>query len=156
MYAIYLYCIIKFIIDTRDSALYLIPLLKFIRFAVMSCAGASTSAVELSKGWTKIDIKAYAETSRASPRIISSLERDPDASLSRTLNRTSSATLDGLGTGLRAGLGTGLGTGLGAGRGAGLGAGLGAGDKSGQIGGQLGETSTQFPDVQHPKSSNFL
>lgn len=161
MYAVYLYLIVKFIIDSRDALYYTIPVLKFIRFAVMSCVGYTSSVVELSKGWVKVDlVDDHAETSRESPLDSSSNEISPDRSLSKRSKSTSSAMetpFDGLGAGLGAGgLTEGRGAGgLTEGRGAGLGAGRG-GVTSGQTGGQEGDISTQFPEVQQPKSSNFL
>lgn len=162
MYAVYLYLIVKFIIDSRDALYYTIPVLKFIRFALMSCVGYTSSAVELSKGWVTVDmVDDYAETSRENPLDISSSEIPPDRSLSNILKSTSSdieTPFDGLGAGRGAGLGgltEGRGTGgLTDGRGTGLGAGRGV--TSGQTGGQEGDISTQFPEVQQPKSSNFL
>jgi len=143
MYAVYLYLIVKFIIDSRDALYYTIPVLKFIRFAVMSCVGYTSSVVELSKGWVKVDlVDDHAETSRESPLDSSSNEISPDRSLSKRSKSTSSAMETPF-------------DGLGAGRGAGLGAGRG-GFTSGQTGGQEGDISTQFPEVQQPKSSNFL
>jgi hypothetical protein len=165
MYAVYLYLIVKFIIDSRDALYYTIPVLKFIRFAVMSCVGYTSSVVELSKGWVKVDmVDDYAETSLENPLESSSNETPPDRSLSKMSKSTSSAMetpFDGLGVGRGTGLGAGgLTEGRGAGgltegRGAGLGAGRG-GFTSGQTGGQEGDISTQFPWVQQPKSSNFL
>ncbi|MCH9717225.1 MAG: hypothetical protein K0U52_09090 [Gammaproteobacteria bacterium] len=142
MYIVYIYAIIKFILDYRDALEYIPSFFRFVRFALTSAISIGRCAVALSDGWVSIEEQDYLPA-EGEGRV-----KGRDIGLDIGLVKGRDNGLD-LGLGLDIGRDMGLDlTHLSHGSGHGL-------SKSGQIGGQDGLTSSG-QSVQQPKSPKRL
>ena len=142
MYIVYIYAIIKFILDYRDALEYIPSFFRLVRFALTSAISIGRCAVALSDGWVSIEEQDYLPA-EGEGRV-----KGRDIGLDIGLVKGRDNGLD-LGLGLDIGRDMGLDlTHLSHGSGHGL-------SKSGQIGGQDGLTSSG-QSVQQPKSPKRL
>ena len=142
MYIVYIYAVIKFILDYRDALEYIPSFFRFVRFALTSAISIGRCAVALSDGWVSIEEQDYLPA-EGEGRV-----KGRDIGLDIGLVKGRDNGLD-LGLGLDIGRDMGLDlTHLSHGSGHGL-------SKSGQIGGQDGLTSSG-QSVQQPKSPKRL
>jgi len=140
MYIVYIYAIIKFILDYRDALEYIPSFFRFVRFALTSAISIGRCAVALSDGWVSIEEQDYLPVEGEGEGRV----KGRDIGLVKGRDNG----LD-LGLGLDIGRDMGLDlTHLSHGSGHGL-------SKSGQIGGQDGLTSSG-QSVQQPKSPKRL
>jgi hypothetical protein len=142
MYIVYIYAIIKFILDYRDALEYIPSFFRFVRFALTSAISIGRCAVALSDGWVSIEEQDYLPTEGEGR--VKGLDIGRDIGLVKGRD-------NGLDLGLGRDIGRDMGldlTHLSHGSGHGL-------SKSGQIGGQDGLTSSG-QSVQQPKSPKRL
>ena len=142
MYIVYIYAIIKFILDYRDALEYIPSFFRFVRFALTSAISIGRCAVALSDGWVSIEEQDYLPTEGEGR--VEGLDIGRDIGLVKGRD-------NGLDFGLGLDIGRDMGldlTHLSHGSGHGL-------SKSGQIGGQDGLTSSG-QSVQQPKSPKRL
>lgn len=140
MYIVYIYAVIKFILDYRDALEYIPSFFRFVRFAITSAISIGRCAVALSDGWVSIEEQDYLPVEGEGEG------RDIGRDIGLVKGRD-----NGLGLGLGRDIGRDMGldlTHLSHGSGHGL-------SKSGQIGGQDGLTSSG-QSVQQPKSPKRL
>ena len=140
MYIVYIYAIIKFILDYRDALEYIPSFFRFVRFALTSAISIGRCAVALSDGWVSIEEQDYLPVEGEGEGRV----KGRDIGLVKGRD-------NGLGLGLGRDIGRDMGldlTHLSHGSGHGL-------SKSGQIGGQDGLTSSG-QSVQQPKSPKRL
>jgi len=142
MYIVYIYAIIKFILDYRDALEYIPSFFRFVRFALTSAISIGRCAVALSDGWVSIEEQDYLPAEGEGR--VKGLDIGRDIGLVKGRD-------NGLDLGLGRDIGRDMGldlTHLSHGSGHGL-------SKSGQIGGQDGLTSSG-QSVQQPKSPKRL
>lgn len=146
MYIVYIYAVIKFILDYRDALEYIPSFFRFVRFAITSAISIGRCAVALSDGWVSIEEQDYLPA-EGEGRVEG---RDIGLDIGRDIG-----LVKGRDKGLDLGLGRDIGRDMGRdlthlshGSGHGL-------SKSGQIGGQDGLTSSG-QSVQQPKSPKRL
>lgn len=142
MYIVYIYAIIKFILDYRDALEYIPSFFRFVRFALTSAISIGRCAVALSDGWVSIEEQDYLPA-EGEGRVKG---RDIGLDIGLVKGRDNGLDL-GLGRDIGRDMGLDL-THLSHGSGHGL-------SKSGQIGGQDGLTSSG-QSVQQPKSPKRL
>jgi hypothetical protein len=150
MYIVYIYAIIKFILDYRDALEYIPSFFRFVRFALTSAISIGRCAVALSDGWVSIEEQDYLPDEGEGKGKGEGEGRVKGRDIGLVKGRDMGLDL-GLGRDIGRDIGRDMGldlTHLSHGSGHGL-------SRSGQIGGQDGLTSSG-QSVQQPKSPKRL